>query len=153
MTIGDDPAQSTGRPDRPGLLSAGNLFAVDGVLGIIFALGFLALTPQLLGLYGIGVSAGSVLMTRFLAGFLLAAGVTQFSARRHADSAAGRSITVGYLATNLLGAVVSAAAVARGDANLLGLAFVALFLAEGSWRSYLILRVYRLRLAPDAAAS
>jgi hypothetical protein len=61
---------------------------VDGVLGIIFALGFLVLTPQPLGLYGIGVSAASVLMTRFRAGFLLAAGVTQFSARPHADSAA-----------------------------------------------------------------
>jgi hypothetical protein len=153
MTSVDDPAQSTGRPDRPRLLAARNLFVADGVLGLIFALGFLVLTPQLLSLYGIGVSAGSVLMTRLVAGFLLAAGVTQLTARRHADSPAGRSLTLGCLATKAVGAVISAIAVVRGDANLFALVFVALFLAEGAWRSYLILRIYRLQLAPDAAGS
>jgi len=139
------------RVDQAGILSGRNLFAVEGVLGIVFALGFLTLTPQLLALYGIGVSAGSMLMTRFLAAFLLAAGITQFTARRHADSAAGRSITAGFLATNVLLAVVASVAIVRGDANLLGLGFIALWVVEGSWRAYLTLYIYRGPVAREGA--
>jgi hypothetical protein len=144
------PASSKAELDRIGVLSAHNLFTYDGALGIIFGVAFLALAPQLLGFYGIGVSTGSVLMTHLLAGFLLAAGITQLRARAAADSAAGRSITLGFLATNVVGAIISATAVASGAANLFALGFVGLFLVEASWRAYLTLRVYRPGLAQGA---
>ena len=130
-------------PDRIGVLSARNLFTLDGALAIIFAVAFLALAPQLLGFYGVGVSTGSVLITHILATFMLAAGITQLSARAAAESAAGRSITLGYLATDVVGSIIIAAAVASGAANLFGLGFVGLFLVLGSWRAYLLVRVYR----------
>jgi hypothetical protein len=139
----NSPAGSRAGSDRIGVLSAYNLFTYDGALAIIFGIAFMTLAPQLLGFYGIGVSAGSVLMTHLVAGFLLAAGITQLGARAAADSAAGRSITLGYLATNVVGAIIVATAVASGAANLFGLGFVGLFLLEASWRAYLTLRAYR----------
>jgi hypothetical protein len=150
MNITPSPASPKAELNRIGLLSARNLFTLDGTLAIIFAVAFLALAPQLLGFYGISVSTGSVLMTRLVAGFLLAAGITQLRARAAADSAVGRSITLGYLATNVAGAIIVATAVASGAANLFGLGFVGLFIVEGSWRAYLTLRVYRPGLARGA---
>jgi hypothetical protein len=142
MNTMDSPASSAGL-DRTGVLSARNLFTLDGALGIIFGVAFLALAPQLLAFYGIGVSTGSVLMTRVVASFLLAAGITQLRARSAADSAAGRSITLGYIATGVVGTIIIATAVASGAANLFALGFVGLFLAMSSWRAYLTVLVYR----------
>ncbi len=150
MNTTDYPTSSEAQPDRFGVLSAHNLFTLDGALGIIFAIAFMALAPQLLAFYGIGVSPGSVLMTRLVAGFLLAAGITQLAARGAADSAVGRNITLGFLATNFAGAVIVAMAVASGAANLFGLAFVGLFLFEGFWRAYLTLRAFRPGLVRGA---
>jgi hypothetical protein len=143
ITTTDSPAFSKAELDRNGVLSANNLFTLDGALAIIFAVAFLALAPQLLAFYGIGVSTGSVLITHILATFMLAAGITQLGARAAADSAAGRSITLGYLATNVVGAIIVATAVASGAANMFGLGFVGLFLILGSWRAYLLVRAYR----------
>ena len=143
MNTTDSPASSKPGSDRIGVLSARNLFTYDGALSIIFGVAFLALAPQLLGFFGIGVSTGSVLLAHILAAFMLAAGITQLGARAAADSAAGRSITLGYLATGVVGTIIIATAVASGAATRFGLGFVGLFLVLGSWRAYLILRVYR----------
>jgi hypothetical protein len=142
----ESPASSKVELDRIGLLSAHNLFTFDGALAIIFAVAFLALAPQLLGFYGIGVSTGSVLITHILATFMLGTGITMLGARAAADSAAGRSITIGYLATGVVGTIIIATAVASGAANLFGLGFVGLFIVLSSWRAYLVVRVYRPRL-------
>lgn len=81
MNTMDSTASSKAGLDRIGVLSAHNLFTLDGALAIISAVAFMALAPQLLSFHGIGVSPGSVLMTRLVAGFLLAAGITQLRAR------------------------------------------------------------------------
>lgn len=139
----DSPASSKAEFRSNGVLSAHNLFTFDGALAIIFAVAFLALAPQMLGFYGIGVSTGSVLMTHILATLLLAGGITMLGARNAADSAAGRSITLGYFAASVAGTIIVATAIASGAANMFGLGFVGLFLVLGSWRAYLLVRVYR----------
>ena len=131
-------------------LAARNLFAVDGVIAVVFAAGFLFGAPQLLAIYGIGVTAGTVLLARVLACFVLASGITQLSALRHADSPVAAHVTAGYLVCDVIATGVCSAAVAGGAVNSLGIGLVALFALLACWRAFLVLGVYR-RGRPAAA--
>lgn len=134
------------RSVTPRLLVARNLFIADGVIALLFAVGFLAIPQQLLTFFGIGVTPSSVFVARILAGPVLALGVMHASARDIADTPAGRRITLGHYAFDVVGVPTTAVGVAVGVAAPFGLLVTGLLLIQGLWRTYLLFGVYQGRL-------
>ena len=70
-------------------------FAIAGVVGALFGLGFLLLPDMSLGTYGVPVDPHNLMQARYFGSALLAVGLMTFLARETQDAAAIRHRDVG----------------------------------------------------------
>ena len=128
------------------------LLTVAAVIGLVFGLGLLVAPAPLLRLYGLTTDTTGLLLARLFGvefiGYNIVAWVTRAADPAPTDSAS-RALVRAHLVSETLGALVSAAAAARGLGNPLLWTVPALYaiLAAAFLWATLALRRGRLRAA------
>ena len=84
-----------------------NLYIVNGVVALIFALGLLLATTTLLAMFGLDNTADARLLSQFIGVELVASGLTTLLARDTADSSVQSAISYAHMSANALGFVVA----------------------------------------------
>jgi hypothetical protein len=105
-----------------------NLFLLNTVIALLFALGFLLLPGVLLDLFGFVNNAGAQLLGRFTGTELLVGGLITFFARDWRDSNALQAIILANLVASLVGFIASLAGVVSGAMGAMGWLIVATYL-------------------------
>ena len=110
-------------------------FAVTGVVGLLFGLGFLVLPGMSLATYGVPTDAHNLMQSRYFGSALIGIGLVSFLGRQTQDPVAYRAMLVGGLVSDVIGAAISFAA-AGGLQNRmawLSVAIYALFAAGAAY--------------------
>lgn len=105
-----------------------NLYLLNTVISLGFALGFFLLTPFLLGLMGLENTAVTRLLARLIAVELVVGGVTTFLARDVTDSKATTAINTGNFLAGVLGTVFAFGATLSGVMSWFGWVVTAVYL-------------------------
>jgi len=113
-----------------------NLFILNGVIAVGYALAFFLATGPLLGVYGITPNPEAIFMTRWFGVGLLAVGLTTWLARNGAESDAGRAVVLALAVTYAVGAVLALWGTLFGPFNALGWIAVGFNLLLGSGFGY-----------------
>ena|SRR5437868_10832446 len=109
-------------------------FAIAGVVGALFGLGFLLLPDMSLGTYGVPVDPHNLMQARYFGSALLAVGLMTFLARETQDAAAIRAVLMGNLVGDIAGGVVTLMALGIMNSMALGsLVIYVLFAAGSAW--------------------
>jgi hypothetical protein len=110
-------------------------FAISGVAGTLFGLGFLLLPEMSLQTYGVPTGPHNVMQSRYFGSALLAIGLVSWLARETQDAIAIRAILVAGIASNAAGAVISAAAAGSLQNGLawMSVGIYGVFSAWGAW--------------------
>lgn len=103
-------------------------FAAAAVVALVFGLGFMLLTEQVMSIYGVKTDAPGMLAARLFGTALVGIGVLQWFARDVEDTQARRAIILGLFVLNALGFVVVLLAQFAGTVNGLGWINVAIYL-------------------------
>lgn len=104
-----------------------NLFLIHSLIALLYALCLLVIPKPLLFLYGLGSSAGDVLLAQFFGTQLLVSGLATLLARDAAASSARNAITLSILISSVIGLVVSIGGTISNTMNALGWSAVAIF--------------------------
>jgi hypothetical protein len=105
------------------------VFALAGVLAILFGLSFLFAPAQTLALYGFeSTTPGWRYAAQSFGGALLGVGVMNWLARNAADSDARRAIVTGNVVSNVAGLVLAVIMQLQGVVNAFGWTSVVIFL-------------------------
>jgi hypothetical protein len=105
-----------------------NLFLINTVVALLFALGFLILPGVLLNLFGFTNDASTRLLGRFVGVELLVGGLMTFLARDSRDSNALEAITLSNLVASVVGFLASLAGMLSGAMSILGWLIVVTYL-------------------------
>jgi len=104
------------------------LFAVAGVIAIVFGLAFLLVPEQLMSQYGLtGGDATLFYIARLFGAALVGIGLMNWSARNSAASSARGAIVQGNLVADAIGTLVAVMAQLDGVTNALGWSTVAIY--------------------------
>ena len=82
-------------------------FAISGVVGVLFGLGFLLMPDMSLRTYGVPTDPHNLMQSRYFGAELLAVGLIYFLGRDTQDPKAVRAMLVAGLVTNTIGAAIS----------------------------------------------
>lgn len=105
-----------------------NLYLLNTVISLGFALGFFLLTPFLLSLMGLENTAITRLLARLIAVELVVGGVTTLLARDVTDSKATTAINTGNFLAGVLGTVFAFGATLSGVMSWFGWVVTAVYL-------------------------
>lgn len=105
-----------------------NLYLLNTVISLGFALGFFLLTPFLLRLMGLENTAVTRLLARLIAVELVVGGVTTLLARDVTDSKATTAINTGNFLAGVLGTVFAFGATLSGVMSWFGWVVTAVYL-------------------------
>ena len=105
-----------------------NLFLLNTVVALLFALGFLLMPGVLLDLFGFINNAGAKLLGRFIGVELLVGGLITFLVRDSRDSNALQAITLANLIASVVGFIASLGGMISGAMGVLGWLIVATYL-------------------------
>jgi hypothetical protein len=105
-----------------------NLFLINTVVALLFALGFLVLPGVLLNLFGFTNDEGTRLLGRFVGVELLVGGLITYLARDSRDSNALEAITLSNLVASVVGFLASLGGVLSGAMSVLGWLIVVTYL-------------------------
>ena len=104
-----------------------NLYLLNTVISLVFAVGLLLMTPIMLGLFGMDKTKDAVVLGQLLAVELVVGGLTTLLARDVTDSKARSAINNGNMVAGVLGFVIAL------NATLVGVF---------GWFGYVIIAVY-----------
>lgn len=105
-----------------------NLYILNTVVSLGFALGFLVMSPFLLGLFGMDNTADARTLAQLIAVELVVGGVTTFLARDVTDSKATGAINTGNFLAGALGTVIALLATLSGVMGWFGWVVTAVYL-------------------------
>lgn len=105
-----------------------NLYLLNTIISLGFALGFFLLTPFLLGLMGLENTTVTRLLARLIAVELVVGGVTTLLARDVTDSKATTAINAGNFLAGVLGTVFAFGAALSGVMSWFGWVVTAVYL-------------------------
>ena len=105
-----------------------NLYLLNTVISLGFALGFFALGPFLLGLMGLDVSPATRTLAQLVGVELVVGGVTTLLARDVTDAKATGAINTGNFLAGVIGTVVSLLATLGGVMGWFGWVVTAVYL-------------------------
>src|SRR5574342_1196932 len=105
-----------------------NLFLLNTVVALIFALGFLLIPGVLLNLFGFVNNAGAKLLGRFIGVELLVGGLITFFTKDSRDSNILQAIIMANLIASIVGFIVSLGGMISGAMGVLGWLIVATYL-------------------------
>ena len=114
-------------------------FAVMGIFGVLFGLGFLFAPDLSLRAYGVPTEPHNLMQSRYFGSALLGFGLIYVLGRNTQDAEAIRALLVGALVGNLAGAVISASAAGHLQ-NQLAWMSVAIYVAFAAGAAYYLLR-------------
>jgi hypothetical protein len=104
------------------------LMAIKTIIVIFFGIGFVLIPEAVMSLYGVGLDAGGVYMTRLFGAAFLLLGILLWSARKDPGSQALRAIVLGVFIGDVIGFIASLLGQLSGVPNALGWSVVALYL-------------------------
>jgi len=119
-------------------MKRGMFFAILGIVGVLFGLGFLLVPEMTLRMYGVPTEPHNLMQSRYFGSVLLAFGLIFFLARDTQDPKAIRALLVGGFVGNVVGAVISASA-AGNLQNGLAWMSVAIYATFAVGAGYLLL--------------
>jgi hypothetical protein len=85
-------------------------FAISGIVGVLFGLGFLLVPDMSLRTYGVPTDPHNLMQARYFGSSLLTVGLVVFLGRDTQDAIAIRALLVAELVGNAIGAAISATA-------------------------------------------
>lgn len=104
-----------------------NLYLLNTVLALVFALGLLLMTPIMLGLFGMDNTKGAVILGQLIAVELVVSGTITFLARDVTDRAARSAINTGNMIAGVLGVIVTLNATLSSVMGWFGYVVVAIY--------------------------
>ena len=114
-------------------------FMVDTILGLVFGIGFVVAPGALLSIFGIAYDVGTLYVGQLLGAAFIALTVIVWFARDSSDTRLVRAVMMGLLVFDVIGVVVSVAAVLGGVMNELGWLVVAVLALPALGKLYLLL--------------
>ena len=105
-----------------------NLYLLNTVVSLGFALGFFLLTSFLLGLMGIEASPATQMLAQLIAVELVVGGVTTYLARDVTDANATSAINLGNFLAGAIGTVIALRATLTGVMSWFGYVVTATYL-------------------------
>jgi hypothetical protein len=105
-----------------------NLYLLNTIVSLGFALGFLLLSPLLLGLFGMDNTADTRTLGQLIAVELVVGGVITLLARDVTDSKALSAINTGNFVAGLIGTVIALLATLSGVMGWFGWVVTAVYL-------------------------
>ena len=105
-----------------------NLYLLNTIVSLGFALGFLLLSPFLLGLFGMDVTPDARTLGQLIAVELVVGGVTTLLARDVTDAKATSAINTGNFVAGLIGTVIALLATLSGVMGWFGWVVTAVYL-------------------------
>lgn len=105
-----------------------NLFLINTVIALLFALGFLILPGIVLNLFGFTNDPSTRLLGRFVGVELLVGGLITYLARDSREANALEAITLGNLVASIVGFLASLVGMLTGAMGILGWLIVATYL-------------------------
>jgi len=105
-----------------------NLYLLNTIVSLGFALGFLLLSPLLLGLFGMDNTADTRTLGQLIAVELVVGGVITLLARDVTDAKALRAINTGNFVAGLIGTVIALLATLSGVMGWFGWVVTAVYL-------------------------
>ena len=105
-----------------------NLYLLNTIVSLGFALGFLLLSPLLLGLFGMDVTADTRTLGQLIAVELVVGGVITLLARDVTDSQAISAINIGNFVAGVIGTVIALLATLSGVMGWFGYVVTAVYL-------------------------
>jgi hypothetical protein len=105
-----------------------NLYLLNTIVSLGFALGFLVMSPFLLGLFDMDNTADARTLGQLIAVELVVGGVTTFLARDVTDSKATGAINTGNFLAGVLGTVIALLATLSGVLGWFGWVVTAVYL-------------------------
>jgi hypothetical protein len=104
---------------------------INSVLAFGFGIAFVIAAEPTMAMYAIegapGLTPGGLLIANLLGAAFIGLGVVSFQARDAADSVARRAIALGFVAGNVIGAVMAILGITSGAVNALGWSTVAIY--------------------------
>ncbi len=114
-------------PPGRGIMKLGVLFAVNAVIAAVFGCAFIVAPAQLVALYGVGLTPGTVGVSRLFGAALFGYGVLTWQARAAAPSDALRAIVLSLFIADGIGFFASLQGVLSGAVNAMGWSTVVLY--------------------------
>jgi ABC-type transport system involved in multi-copper enzyme maturation permease subunit len=105
-----------------------NLYLLNTVVSLGFALGFFLMSPFLLGLFGMDNTPDARTLAQLIAVELVVGGVTTLLARDVTDSKATSAINTGNFLAGMLGTVITLRATLTGVMGWFGYVVMAVYL-------------------------
>jgi ABC-type transport system involved in multi-copper enzyme maturation permease subunit len=105
-----------------------NLYLLNTIISLGFALGFFLMSPLLLGLMGMDSTADARTLAQLIAVELVVGGVTTLLARDVTDSKATGAINTGNFLAGVLGTVITLRATLSGVMGWFGYIVMAVYL-------------------------
>ena len=106
-----------------------NLYLLNAVVCLVFALGLLLMTPVMLNLFGMDSTRDATVLAQLLAVELTVGGMTTLLARDVADPQARGAINYGNMIAGVLGFVVALNATLTGVLGWFGYVILAIYAA------------------------
>jgi hypothetical protein len=104
-----------------------NLYLLNSVISLVFALGLLLMTPVMLGLFGMDITKDATTLGQLLAVELVVGGLTTLLARDVTDPKARSAINYSNIVAGVLGFVVSLNATLTGVFGWFGYALLVIY--------------------------
>jgi hypothetical protein len=105
-----------------------NLFLLNTVVALLFALGFLLMPTVLLDLFGFPSNDGTKFLGQIIGVELMVGGLSTFFARDTRDHTARQALTLANLIASIIGVIVSLGGMLSGVMNDLGWVIVGAYL-------------------------
>lgn len=124
-------------------------FAISGIVGVIFGLGFLLVPDMSLRNYGMPTEPHNLLQARYFGSALLTIGLVTFLARDTQDAKAVRALLIAGVVGDVLGAAISASA-AGSLQNGMAWSSVAIYGAFAAASAYYLLAANKQAVTTSA---
>ena len=111
---------------------------IAAIVAILYALGFTLIPAYSVALYGAPSEPHLIFTVRILGSVLLALGVITWLARDFRDWTAVRTILIGGVVADVIGALITASGTIQGTVNALGWASTIVDVLLALWALYLL---------------
>lgn len=104
-----------------------NMYLLNTVISLVFAIGLLLMGPVMLGLFGMDNTKDAVVLAQLIAVELVVSGLTTLLARDVTDPKARTAINTGNMVAGVLGIVVALNATLTGVLGWFGYVIIAVY--------------------------
>jgi hypothetical protein len=104
-----------------------NLYLLNSVVSLLFALGLFLMTPVMLSLFGMGSTKDGTVLAQLIAVELVVGGLTTLFARDVTDPKARAAINYGNMIAGVLGVVVALNATLTGVMGWFGYVIIGIY--------------------------